>query len=158
MVRVILRSQRRIQGSNQGFLKLSIEKSPPPPSTTTINLALFNTVEIHFSCIWLSSKSWLEGLFFLILNGVSRESWEELSQSPGNRGGRRNFIVTVSLLPGRQITSSPTLSIRNFYLVVSSLPPLYLSRFSPSSPLLKVDKGVFGPCADQPLTFTADAR
>lgn len=57
----------------------------------------------------------------------SRESWEELSQSQEG-DGRRNFIVTVSLLPGRQITSSPTLSARNFCLA----PPFdFTSRVFP---------------------------
>lgn len=100
------------------------------PSTTTINLALVNTVEIHFSCIWLSSKILARRLVFP--NFERSLSWIVGGVKPvWKRGGRRNFIVTVSLLPGRQITSSPTLSIRNFYLVVSSFPPLYLSRFPP---------------------------
>lgn len=90
----------------------------------------------------------------------SRESWEELSQSQEG-DGRRNFIVTVSLLPGRQITSSPTLSTRNFCLA----PPFdFTSRVFPSlrrpistPPPSKVDKGLFWAACRSTL-FTVDAR
>lgn len=139
---------RRIQQNGKSNCSLSKKKEDPmqpripktfdrkissSPSTTTINLALVNTVEIHFSCIWLSSKILARRLVFP--NFERSLSWIVGGVKPvWKRGGRRNFIVTVSLLPGRQITSSPTLSIQFLprrILLSSTLPfafpppPLY---------------------------------